>query len=102
MHYEFEPETETNPFLHISLDLTVMNPITQDNPPESKRAYEKLIKKGISHHDALHKIASVLAAEIYYMSRDPRPFNLRRYTRILRNTDLQRLLRYAADDLINA
>lgn len=78
--YVFSPETdEVNPFLHLMLDNIVMNQITENDPPQSKFTYNKLTARGDSHLEAIHKIASVIAEEIWYIMKEKKPFNKKLY-----------------------
>ena len=77
--YEYDPDTEVNPFLHIQFDLIVMNQMNNNNPAQTKITYDSLIKHNHSHLEATHKIASVLAEEIWSVFSFKKEFNEKRY-----------------------
>jgi hypothetical protein len=77
--YEYDPDTEVNPFLHIAVDTIVMNQMTQNDPPQTKLTYERLVNKGDSHLEAIHKIAAVIVEEIWYILKYKRMFDEKSY-----------------------
>ena len=58
---EFDPDSETNPFLHISLHAAVTRQIEQKDPVEALQFYNAMRKKKCSHHDALHLLGAIMA-----------------------------------------
>ncbi len=82
--YKYDPESEVNPFLHISLDAIVVNQLNNNDPKQTRITYNKLRREGDSHLDAVHKIAAVLVDEIWNIMRCGREFDERRYVRKLK------------------
>jgi len=69
----------TNPILHITLHATVESQIAGGDPPETGRTVAALERRGLSHHEAVHRVASVLIDEIWYVMHEKRPFDPARY-----------------------
>lgn len=79
--HEFDPETDVNPFLHVTIDAIVVNQIKQRTPPEVEQAYTRLRSKGLSHLDAIHEIDSVFVKEFWPVLKYKKPFNNTRYVK---------------------
>ncbi|MGD8779666.1 MAG: DUF1841 family protein [Ignavibacteria bacterium] len=78
--YEYDPEIdEVNPFLHIMMDTIVMKQITTNDPPQTRFTYNKLTARGNSHLEAVHKIATVVANEIWNIMHEEREFDEKSY-----------------------
>jgi hypothetical protein len=50
-----------NPFLHVSLHSVIERQIAEHNPPETEQALFRLTRGGLDRHEALHRIAGLLA-----------------------------------------
>ena len=70
---------ETNPQLGEEMKNVVWNQIRQNDPPETKQTYDRLISKGFSEEEVIRQIAVVVAAEIYDVMKSNKPFNQKRY-----------------------
>lgn len=67
---EYFPEMgETNPFLHMSLHLSVLEQVAIDQPPGIKRIYEKLLIKRGGALEAQHDLMDCLAEAIWQAQR---------------------------------
>lgn len=67
---EYFPETgETNPFLHLSLHLSIMEQLSIDQPPGIVAHYRKLAARD-GEHDAQHAVMDCLAEVIWRAQRD--------------------------------
>ena len=64
-----------NPILHITMHAAVESQIAGREPPETAQTVTALERRGLSHHEAVHRVASVLASEIWYMMHEKRPFD---------------------------
>ena len=80
----------TNPILHITMHAAVESQIAGREPPEVAQTVAALERRGLSHHEAVHRVASVLAGEIWYVMHERRPFDSLRHTR----PALAKLLRF--------
>jgi hypothetical protein len=64
---------ETNPFLHMSLHLSILEQIAIDQPPGIKAGYRAL-QTGLSdHHSAQHELMDCLAETIWQAQRSQCP-----------------------------
>lgn len=73
LEQEYFPEMgETNPFLHMSLHLSIQEQLSIDQPPGIVAIYRKLAaSKG--EHDAQHEVMDCLAETIWRAQRDRTP-----------------------------
>ncbi len=70
---------ETNPQLGAEMKKVVRNQIRQNDPPETKQTYDRLIKEGFPKDEVMRQLAVVVAAEIYDVTKNKEPFNQERY-----------------------
>jgi len=63
----------------------VRNQIRQNDPPETKQTYDRLIKEGFPKEEVMRQLALVVAAEIYDVMKNKEPFNQERYIKRLNN-----------------
>jgi hypothetical protein len=83
-NYEYDPETDVNPFLHVTIHSIVENQIAMNTPREVRTTLEKLEAKGESHHEAVHKIGTALIEEIFRTMKHNKPFDQKRYIQNLK------------------
>ncbi len=50
------------PRVHAAIHLVVESQLASGTPPEARRAMDRLVRAGLSRHEAVHAIASVVAA----------------------------------------
>ena len=74
---------ETNPLLGEEMKKVVRNQIRQNDPPETKQTYDRLIKEGFPKDEVMRQLAVVVAAEIYDVMKNKEPFNQERYIKRL-------------------
>ena len=68
---DFTPERgETNPFLHLSMHLSISEQISIDQPPGIKAIAESLTKKFGSEHLAQHRIMECLGQVLWEAQRN--------------------------------
>lgn len=71
---DFLPEFgEVNPFLHLSLHLSVTEQISIDQPPGIGAEYQRLAHKHGSLHDAAHDVLECLGETVWQAQRDNAP-----------------------------
>jgi len=71
---DWTPEQgETNPFLHLSLHLAIVEQLGIDQPPGLKAAYSHLLHQGMEAHDADHRVIDALAETIWESQRTGMP-----------------------------
>ena len=63
---------------------TIRNQIDKNNPKETKVTYDRLIREGRPHDEAMRLIAFVLVREMNDMLKAGRPFNEARYIKALK------------------
>jgi len=74
---------ETNPLIGEEMKMVVRNQIRQNDPPETKQTYDRLIKEGFPKDEVMRQLAVVVAAEIYDVTKNKEPFNQERYIKRL-------------------
>jgi hypothetical protein len=82
--HEYDPETESDPFLHVFIHSIVETQLDEKSPIEAYQFYNAMQKKGCSSHDAIHLIGAILAPMIFEVVRDQEPFDLDTYVYLLR------------------
>lgn len=53
----------------------VENQIRENNPPATKKTFDRLLKNGHSEDDAMKLIGSAVAIEIYEVLKNKKPFD---------------------------
>lgn len=70
---EYPPEAgETNPFLHLSLHVAILEQVGTDRPPGVRAAYQRLVRGTGDAHEAEHRIMDCLAEAIWTAQREGR------------------------------
>jgi hypothetical protein len=88
LEQEYFPEMgETNPFLHMSLHLSVQEQISINQPLGIADAYKKLAAR-TDEHEAQHAVMECLAETIWRAQRDRMPLDGAAYLQCLRNKSL--------------
>ena len=57
----------------------IENQMRDNNPPETKQTYQKLLKMGYSKTDAKKYIGQCVAVELFNIIKHKQPFNEKRY-----------------------
>nr|WP_294839291.1 DUF1841 family protein [uncultured Methylotenera sp.] len=84
MQQQYFPEMgETNPFLHLSLHLSVIEQIAINQPIGIKGIYEQLKQKHNDQHLAQHDILDCLAETIWQSQRNNTPLDSTHYLSLL-------------------
>lgn len=63
----------SNPFLHLSMHLTIAEQLSIDQPPGIRAAYLSLARKLDSEHDAHHRIMECLGEMVWQSQRSGLP-----------------------------
>ena len=74
---------KTDPQLQTTVMEILDNQLRENNPPETKETYERLLAEGHSVAQARELIASVLGSEIYEVLKQRKPFNGERFVAAL-------------------
>jgi len=64
---------QTNPFLHLSMHLSISEQISIDQPPGIRKAFQALAQRKGSEHDAHHEIMECLGEMIWNSQRNGLP-----------------------------
>ena len=84
MHQEYFPEFgETNPFLHMSLHLSILEQISINQPTGITIIYQQLKLKYQDDHDAQHVIVDCLAEAIWQAQRNNTALDANFYVQLL-------------------
>jgi hypothetical protein len=84
-HQEYFPELgETNPFLHMSLHLSILEQISINQPTGIADIYQKLKLKHQNEHYAQHDILECLAESIWQAQRNDSALDGNYYVQLLK------------------
>ena len=81
---EVTDDAGVNPFLHVALHQVVENQIGDGDLPEAEEAAARLLRKGLSRDEVVHRIANPLTKQIFRMLKFGAPFNRAQYVKELR------------------
>ena len=73
-----------NPQLQAAFLETVENQLADNDPPETRETYDRLIKQGISEKDAKLYIAQAVCIEVFEIMTEQKEFNQERYLKNLK------------------
>ena len=80
----YDPDTDINPFLHITLHTIVENQLDEKDPVEVFQFYNAMRKKKYSRHDTIHLIGMILAPLLFGVLQEHMPFDLDTYKALLK------------------
>jgi hypothetical protein len=85
INQQYFPEMgETNPFLHITLHLSVIEQISINQPIGITQIYDKLRQQHNDSHHAYHDLIDCLAETIWQAQRNNEPLDSERYLSLLK------------------
>ena len=85
MNHQYFPEMgETNPFLHLSLHLSVIEQININQPIGITQVYDKLRQQYNDSHLAQHDVLECLAETIWQAQRNSQPLDSETYLNLLK------------------
>jgi len=83
-HQEYFPEFgETNPFLHMSLHLSILEQISINQPIGIASIYQQLKLKHLNEHNAQHDILECLAESIWQAQRNNTALDANYYVQLI-------------------
>lgn len=82
--HEYDPETEVNPFLHVTFHAVAEKQIQDRNPIEALQFYNAMLRNKCSRHEAIHFLSNILTRFVFYVLQENKPFPLDSYRRILK------------------
>jgi Domain of unknown function (DUF1841) len=74
---------ETNPFLHMSLHLSILEQISINQPTGIQAIYQQLKQQQDDVHQAQHQVMDCLAETIWQAQRNQQPLNAEAYLALL-------------------
>ena len=72
-------KSEVTPHLRAAIMAVVENQIRNNDPPQTRQTFERLIAAGHSEEEAKRLIGCVVSAEIFDVLKKNEPFNLDRF-----------------------
>lgn len=75
---------ETNPFLHLSMHVSIAEQISIDQPPGIRGAFEALAAQKQSIHEAAHEVMECLGQMLWEAQRNQTPPDGTRYVECVR------------------
>jgi len=76
---------EQNEIMREQIFGIIDNQIRKNNPPETKKTFERLRKQGYSEFVTKQYIGQCVAVELFNMIKKQEPFNENRYVKNLKN-----------------
>ncbi|MBN1887017.1 MAG: DUF1841 family protein [Thermoflexales bacterium] len=76
-----------SPIMHIVTHTVIENQLVLGEPKEVGRTLKRLMRQGVSRHEAVHRVGSAWAEELFYTLRDRRPFDEPAYIRKLQELE---------------
>lgn len=80
---EQDPDTEYDPFLHITVHAIVEAQLEAGDPIEVVQFFNAMRQKKYHRHDAIHLVGQILIYFIFDMMENQKPFDLDIYRRLL-------------------
>ena len=74
----------TNPFLHLSMHLSIEEQVSIDQPPGIRAAFDRLAQRLDSRHAAMHEVMECLGEVIWRAQRDGVPLDGEAYLEAVR------------------
>lgn len=84
--------------LHAAVHVTVESQLATDAPPEVRRTLSRLMRAGLSRHEALHAVGEVAAEALARVVQQKQPFDAAAYAQALAAVDPTTLPRGADND----
>ncbi len=72
-------EGRTNPFLHLSMHLSITEQVSIDQPPGIRAAVQRLAQRRASLHEAHHEVMEALGEMVWTSQRSGLPFDGQAY-----------------------
>jgi len=72
---EFDPNTDVNPFLHITIHSVIENQLAAKDPIEVFQFYNAMRKRKCSHHDTIHLLGAIFVPLMFDTMKHQTPFD---------------------------
>ncbi|MGD8368952.1 MAG: DUF1841 family protein [Desulfobacterales bacterium] len=80
----FDPKTETDAYLHVSLHVILEGQLAQKEPVEAVQLYNALKRNNTAHHEAIHILAAVFVPFLFDVLKTGCEFDMEGYRRLLK------------------
>ena len=81
--HEYDPETEVNPFLHVTLHAVAEKQLETRDPIEAFQFYNAMLKNKCSRHEAIHLLVTIMVKFLYQTLKEKVNFPLESYRKAL-------------------
>ncbi len=88
--HDFDPESEVNPFLHITLHAIIENQLKAKEPVEVYQFYNSMMNKKASRYDTVHLIMGMIAPLMFSVLKEHQDFDLDFYKSLLKKCKSKR------------
>ena len=72
-------EGTTNPHLKAAILEVVENQLRENNPPETRQTFERLLASGYSRQEAMEMLGSAVVGEIWAVLKENKPYDAVRF-----------------------
>ncbi len=77
-------QDEVNPVLHVLVHQIVENQVADRDPPQTAETLDQLMQQGLTRHEAVHEIGSVVTDTLFTMLQSQQTFDEQQYVQKLR------------------
>jgi hypothetical protein len=81
--HEYDPKSEVNPFLHVTLHAAAEKQVADRDPIEAFQFYNAMLKNKCSRHEAIHLLLNIMIKFLFQTLKEKVPFPLDSYRRAL-------------------
>ena len=82
--HDFDPESESNPFLHVVLHAAAEKQVEDRNPIEAFQFYNAMLRKKCTPHEAIHILSATLIKFLFPVLKGEGRFSLDSYRNFLK------------------
>jgi hypothetical protein len=82
--HQFNPESEVNPFLHVTLHAGVEKQIEDREPIEAFQFYNAMVRNKCNRHEAIHLLMTILVKFLFPVLKKKEEFDLDGYRKLLK------------------
>jgi hypothetical protein len=81
---EFNPESETNPFMHVALHAVLEKQVKDHEPIEALQFYNAMLRNKCTAHEAIHLLMGILLRFLFPIFKQTSSFDLNGYRKLLK------------------
>ena len=81
--HEYDPGTEVNPFLHVTLHAIAKKQVEVRDPIEAFQFYNAMLKNKCSRHEAIHLLLTIMIKFLFQTLKEKIVFPLDSYRKVL-------------------